>query len=170
MGVCSFVTFPPSTKSGPLELEAAIELADAWEPDSVLTEMRVTCQLFEAGFRVQATFYSPEAQALYATDTNESQPFDVEEGVIIPTVDVSVVSFTDLRAVLLDADFEDTAQLQASTGVDVRINSDVQPFGPDTVPTGATLSHVSIERLGEVNDLFIEPSTGDIYRFAGPGG
>ncbi len=154
----------------PSELAAATELANAWEADAILTELRITCQLFDSGFRVQATFYSDEAQALYATDTNESQPFDVAEDVIIPTVDVSVVSFSDLRAILLDADFEDTAQLQPSTGVDIRINSEVQPFGPDTVPLGATLSHVAIERLGEVNDLFIEPSTGDIYRFAGPGG
>jgi hypothetical protein len=49
-----------------------------WRADAVLIELRVACELFEPGFRWQATYFSPDAQAYYSTDTAEVVPVEID--------------------------------------------------------------------------------------------
>lgn len=148
-------------------LEAAYQIALDWHDDSRLVGFRVTCELFEPGFRWQATYYSAEAQALYSTDTRESRPIDLEPDEI-PSLDVSNLSFHDIRETLLSYDYPGDTVLQPSTGVDVRVNTASMPFGPPETPTFQTIAHVSLEFRGEVKDLFIDTESGEIFQFASP--
>jgi hypothetical protein len=150
-------------------LEESRARAAEWQEDSRLVEFRVSCGLFEPGFRWQATYFSEEAQALYAADTRESNPLDVDPEAI-PTLDLSEVSFAALREALLSVDYTDDNELEPSTGVDIRVNSTGLPFGPPEAPIGSTIAHVSIEFRGEVKDLFISSETGDIFQFSSPSG
>ncbi len=150
-------------------LEESFERALTWREDSRLVEFRVSCGMFESGFRWQATYYSGEAQALFAADTRESSPIDAnpEE---LPTLDLSALLFSSLREALLSIDYVDENELQPSSGVDVRVNSAALPFGPPDAPVGATFAHVSIEFRGEIKDLFIDIVTSEIYQFSSPSG
>jgi hypothetical protein len=150
-------------------LEAAYAEAAAWHEDSRLIEFRVSCALFEPGFRWQATYYSAEAQAFFATDTQESSPVDLDPEEI-PSPDVSNLSFAALREALLSYDFPDDTELRSSSGVDIRVNSGAMPFGPPETPLGATIAHVSIEFRGEVKDLFVDTATSELFQFASPAG
>ena len=138
-----------------------------WHEDSRLVEFRVSCGLFESGFRWQATYYSAEAQAVYAADTRESSPIDVESEAL-PSLDLTGVSFARLREALLSIDYAGSNELEPSTGVDIRVNSTGLPFGPPEVPIGSTIAHVSIDFRGEIKDLFITTETSDIFQFSSP--
>lgn len=148
-------------------LEEAYLRAAAWHEDARLVGFRVTCELFEPGFRWQATYYSAEAQALYSTDTGESTPIDLAPDQI-PSLDVSRISFHAIREALLSYDYPDDTVLQPSTGVDLRVNSASLPFGPPETPLDQTIAHVSLEFRGEVKDLFIDTATSEIFQFASP--
>lgn len=148
-------------------LEDAYQRALAWHEDARLVGFRVTCELFEPGFRWQATYYSEEAQALYSTDTGESSPIDLEPSEIA-SLDVSRLSFHDIRQALLSYDYPDDTVLQPSTGVDLRVNTSSMPFGPPEAPLNQTVAHVSLEFRGEVKDLFIDTETSEIFQFASP--
>jgi hypothetical protein len=150
-------------------LREANARAAAWHEDSRLVEFRVSCGLFEPGFRWQATYFSAEAQALFAADTRESSPIDVDPEAL-PTLDLSGVSFAQLREVLLSVDYADDNELEPSTGVDIRVNSTGLPFGPPEAPIGSTIAHVSIEHRGEIKDLFITTETSEIFQFSSPSG
>jgi hypothetical protein len=148
-------------------LEAAYQIALTWHDDARLVGFRVTCELFEPGFRWQATYYSEEAQALYSTDTRESTPIDLDPDEVA-SLDVSQLSFHEIRQALLSYDYPDDTVLQPSTGVDVRVNTIPMPFGPPEAPLGHTVAHVSLEFRGEVKDLFIGTATSEIFQFASP--
>jgi hypothetical protein len=150
-------------------LEEANDRALEWHEDSRLVEFRVSCGLFEPGFRWQATYFSAEAQALFAADTRESSPIDVDPEAL-PTLDLSGVSFAQLREALLSVDYADDNELEPSTGVDIRVNSTGLPFGPPEAPIGSTIAHVSIEHRGEIKDLFITTETSEIFQFSSPSG
>jgi hypothetical protein len=143
--------------------------ATDWHEDSRLVQFRVSCALFEPGFRWQATYYSEDAQALFASDTRESQPYDVI-GDEYPSLETSAISFSLIRDSLLSIDFTDEFEILPSTGVDLRMNSAAAPFGPPSVPPGAVIAHVSIEFRGEIKDLFIEATTGKVHQFSSPTG
>ncbi len=148
-------------------LEAAYDLAFAWHEDARLVGLRVTCELFEPGFRWQATYYSEEAQALYTTDTRESNPIDLEPE-DIPSLDVSQLSFHAVRQALLSYDYPDDTVLEPSSGVDVRVNSVAMPFGPPETPVNGTIAHVSLDFRGETKDLFVDTATSEIFQFSSP--
>jgi hypothetical protein len=150
-------------------LEEADARATEWHEDSRLVEFRVSCGLFEPGFRWQATYFSEEAQALFAADTRESNPIDVDPEAL-PTLDLSGVSFAQLREALLSVDYSDDNELEPSTGVDIRVNSTGLPFGPPEAPIGSTIAHVSIEHRGEIKDLFVTTETSEIFQFSSPSG
>jgi hypothetical protein len=149
------------------QLDAPTELAMEWHDDSQLVQLRVSCALFGSGFRLQPSFFSAQAQALFAADTGESQPVNLDPS-LVESLPVDSIDFGRIYTALIEADFTDDLRLDPSTGVDVRINSAQAPFGPDTVPDGAMVAHVSIEQAGLVKDLFIDEQTGEIYRYESP--
>jgi hypothetical protein len=138
-----------------------------WHDDAQLVQLRVSCALFGAGFRLQPSYFSAQAQALFAADTGESLPVNLDPS-LVESLPVDSIDFGRIYDALIGADFADDLRLDPSTGVDVRINSEQAPFGPDTVPEGAMVAHVSIEQAGLVKDLFIDEQTGEIFRYESP--
>jgi hypothetical protein len=150
-------------------LAHGMEKAQRWHTDARLIELRVNCGLFEPGFRWQTSFYSAEAQGIHSTDTGESVPVSFEPDQI-STLDLSPLSFAQLRDVLLREGFTDDMVLNPATGVDLRTNDEMVRFGPPDAPIGRTLAHISVNRRGEIKDVFIDIETGDVYRFEMPTG
>lgn len=145
-------------------LTSALSKATDWQADARLSSLRIACQLFEADFRWQATFYSHTAQAFYSSDTGERAPSGFEDEV--PYLDLDSVSFSQLHEILNGQGFPDDVVINPSPGIEVRLNSVISPFGPPEAPVNVILYHVAIERLGEVNDLFIDARDGAVYRYA----
>jgi hypothetical protein len=148
-------------------VEAATTKARLWQDDVRLTRLRVGCQLFESGFRWQAIFYSESAQTFYASDTGETEPAEVAPE-DVPTLPTDSIDFGVLRRALAKSGFEDGDVISASIGVDVRFNTDKVRFGPSDAPEDVLIYHVAIERNGETRDVFVDGSTGDVYRFTSP--
>ncbi|MEA2585926.1 MAG: hypothetical protein QOF33_4011 [Thermomicrobiales bacterium] len=148
-------------------IQAATAKASAWQPDARLTKLRVGCQLFEAGFRWQATFYSEKAQTFFASDTGETEPAEVAPE-DVPTLPTDSIDFGLLRRSLAKSGYEDRDAISASTGVDVRLNTEVVPFGPPSAPRGVLIYHVAVEKLGETKDVFVDGRDGTVYRFTSP--
>jgi hypothetical protein len=148
-------------------LETAAAKARAWQPDARLTRLRVGCQLFESGFRWQATFYSDNAQTFFASDTGETQPAEVAPQ-DVPTLPTDKISFGLLRRALAKSGYGDLDPISASTGVDLRLNTNAIPFGPPSAPKGALIYHVAIEKLGETKDVFVDGTDGSVYRYPSP--
>ncbi len=142
----------------------ATERATEWQQDAVLSNLRVVCQLFEPGFRWQATFYSRNAQAFYSSDTREVVPASVEAS-HVPTLDVNQLSFALLHDALANAGYSDEIEISPSTGVDIRMNSANAPFGPPEAPDDVILYHVAIKRLGEIRYIFVNGQDGTIYLY-----
>ncbi len=149
------------------QLEEPTDKALEWHDDAQLVQLRVSCALFGAGFRLQPSFFSAQAQALLAADTGESQPVNLDPS-LVDSLPIDAIDFGRIYDALIEADFTDDLRLDPSTGIDVRINSEQAPFGPDTVPDGAMVAHVSIEQSGQIKDIFVDEQTGEIYRFESP--
>ena len=145
-------------------IEAATANATEWQQDAVLTSLRVVCQLFETEFRWQATFYSRNAQAFYSSDTREVVPASVDES-SVPELRVRQLSFALLHDALNQAGYGNDIEISPTSGVDIRINSGVSPFGPPAAPKDVILYHVAIERLGEIRDVFVDGRDGMIYTY-----
>lgn len=137
----------------------------AWQQDAVISDLRVACQLFETDFRWQATFYSADAQAFFASDTGEVTPSGVESDKV-PQLPVRQLSFGLVYRSLTAAGFADDAEISPSTGVDIRLNTENMPFGPPEAPKGIILYHVSIDRLGEANDVFVDGRDGTVLYYS----
>jgi hypothetical protein len=148
-------------------LEVALAKALRWQADARLTRFRVGCQLFEPGFRWQATFYSERAQSFLASDTGETEPAEVDPS-DVPTLPTDDLSFGLLRRSLAKSGYNDGDAISPSTGVDIRVNTDALPFGPPAVPRGALVYHVAVERLGETKDVFVDGGDGTVYRYPPP--
>lgn len=146
-------------------LAAATAKALDWQPDAALNALQVSCQLFETGFRWQATFYSRNAQAFFLSDTGDVKPAGVRAE-NVPLIGGEPLSFALLQRALAKSGFEDRTSINPSTGIEVRRNSASAPFGPPDAPKGAILYHVAIERLGEVKDVFVDGSDGKVYRYS----
>lgn len=148
-------------------IEAATAKAVAWQADARLTRLRVGCQLFESGFRWQATYYSEQAQTFYVSDTGETQPAEVAPA-DVPTLPLDQISFGLLRRSLAKAGYEDQDVISASIGVDLRFSTEAIPFGPPTAPRNVMIYHVAVERRGETRDVFVDGSDGSVYRYTSP--
>ncbi len=149
------------------QLDAPDAEALQWHDDAQLVQLRVSCALFGAGFRLQPSYFSAQAQAILAADTRESQPVNLDPE-NVEALPLDSISFQRIYEALIEADYTDDLALDPSTGVDIRINSDQAPFGPSTVPQGALVAHVSIEHAGLIKDLFINEETGEIYMYQSP--
>jgi hypothetical protein len=149
------------------QLDAPDTEALQWHDDAQLVQLRVSCALFGAGFRLQPSYFSAQAQAILAADTRESQPVNLDPE-HVEALPLDSISFQRVYEALIEADYTDDLALDPSTGVDIRINSEQAPFGPSTVPQGALVAHVSIEHAGLIKDLFINEETGEIYTYQSP--
>ena len=149
------------------QLEAPSDQALEWHDDAQLVQLRVSCALFGAGYRLQPSYFSAQAQALLSADTGESQPVNLDPS-LVESLPVDAIDFGRIYDALIGADFTDDLRLDPSTGVDVRINSEQAPFGPESVPKGSMVAHVSVEQAGLIKDLFIDEQSGEIYRYESP--
>jgi hypothetical protein len=145
-------------------IEAATAKAVVWQADARLTKLHVGCQLFEPGFRWQATFYSEQVQTFFASDTGETEPAEVAPA-DVPTLPIDQISFGLLRRSLAKAGYEDQDVISASTGVDLRLNTAAIPFGPPSAPRDILIYHVAVERRGETRDVFVDGTDGSFYRY-----
>lgn len=136
----------------------------AWKDDAVLIELRISCELFEAGFRWQATFFSRDAQAYYAADTTEIIPVNTDPDAIIPLPE-SEIDFDALAVVLTGSSLISPAGEEAIRALDVRVSTSQRPIGPPGVPTGAAIYHLSLLTRGTVLELYVDALQGDIYQF-----
>lgn len=141
--------------------------AKAWQPDAILTGFRVLCRILEPGFRWQATYYSPSQQAYFVTDTKTTRAaeFDPDDA---PRFDSSMVDFGVVQRAVVKAGFADDTVLGTSSGVEIRVNAAVDPFGPPTAPVDAILVHIAAQALGETHDLFVSLPDGVVYRHTYP--
>lgn len=149
------------------QLEASAEQAATWHDDAQLVQLRVSCALFDSGFRLQPSYFSGQAQAILAADTGESQPVNLDPA-MVESLPTDTINFTRIYDALIESDFTDDLRLDPSTGVDIRLRTAQAPFGPANVPEGALVAHVSIEQAGMIRDLFIDERTGEIYRYESP--
>lgn len=149
------------------QLEEPSDLALAWHDDAQLMQLRVSCALFGSGFRLQPSYFSAQAQALFAADTGETQPVNLDPA-LVESLPTDSIDFGRIADSLIQADFTGELRIDPSTGIDVRINSEQAPFGPEIVPEGAMVAHVSVEQSGQIKDIFVDQQTGEIYRFESP--
>lgn len=145
-------------------LSTARGRAMAWQEDAVLIEFGISCELFESGFRWQATFFSREAQAYYQSDTAEVIPVNTDPDAIIPLPE-SEINFDTLHTVITTSERVDALQDDPITTLDVRVSTVAQPIGPPGVPTGAAIYHVSLRTRGLVVELYIDAIQGQVYQF-----
>jgi hypothetical protein len=145
-------------------LSVAKGRAAAWQPDAVLIEFGISCELFEAGFRWQATFFSRNAQAFYRADTTEVIPVNTDPEAIIPLPE-SEIDFDALAKVISDYDDVPVDAEDTITALDVRVSTEMQPIGPPGVPTGAAIYHLALRTRGLILELYVDPIDEKIYRF-----
>jgi hypothetical protein len=148
-------------------LEAPGEEAIAWHDDAQLVQLRVSCALFGSGFRMQPSYFSAQAQAIFAADTRESQPVNLDPEQV-ESLPLDAISFQRIYEALIEADYTGDLALDPSTGVDIRISSKQSPFGPSGIPAETLIAHISIEQSGQIKDLFIDVQTGEIYTYESP--
>jgi hypothetical protein len=145
-------------------LASARARAILWQDDAVLIEFSVSCELFEAGFRWQATFFSRTAQAYYTSDTAEVIPVNLNPDTIIPLPEREI-DFVALHDVLITSEGLSISEDDEIDSLDVRVSTDANHIGPPGVPTGAAIYHVALDARGEVLELYIDAVKGDIFTY-----
>lgn len=135
-----------------------------WQQDARLVELRLSCPLLKTGLQWEGTFFSPSAQATFATDTAAVEPSE-DEPDHVAYLDPSNVSFQVVHRSLLRAGFSDDLRLAAASSVTVRYSSDPHPFGPPTAPREQVYVHVAVEERGVIKDVWINAEDGTIYRY-----
>lgn len=145
-------------------LDAAQATALGWQTDAFLVELDVSCELFESGFRWQATFYSVTAQSYFRADTTEVIPANADPASIVPLPQAGL-DFARLMGVLLA---DPTLALRTDyvvTGLNVTVKTETRPFGPAKVPTGPAIYHVTVQTPGQLRELYVDARAGTIYQF-----
>jgi hypothetical protein len=66
-----------------------------------------------------------------------------------------VLDFLGLQRALARAGFPDTTELTATNGVEIRLNTELSPFGPPEAPKNVVYYHVALHNQGEVRDVFV---------------
>jgi len=148
-------------------LDDATRIAHAWQADARLVSFQVGCQILAPGFRWRVTFYSPSLQLFFTSDTGATTPAETDPSKI-PTLPTDGISFLTLRRALLKNGYPDTTEISPVDGVDVRLNTSDDPFGPPNAPTGVVYFHVAVIANGETKDLFVSAVDGTIYRYNAP--
>ena len=135
-----------------------------WQADARLVGLRVGCELLGNGFNWRGVFFSDEIQTYYYSDTGETKTVDAvaPPG---PTLDLADISFLRLHRSLIRAGYDETVELNPSSNVELRLNSEEAPFGPPEAPRDAVYFHLAVETRGEVVDLFISAESGTLYQY-----
>jgi hypothetical protein len=144
-------------------LADAATRAKEWQDDARLVGLRVGCRLLDPGFRWQGRFYSSGAQSYYLSDTGETTPAEIDPAKVqtLPTDDLS---FKRLHRALTEAGYDETIQLMPVAGVEVRLNTEEEPFAPPDAPKDVVYYHVAVDDRGKVTDLFVG-TDGEIHRY-----
>lgn len=140
------------------------ERAENWQSDAILVAVRVGCELLEPNFHWRATFFSDRIQTYFFSDTGETAVAATGSRAN-GELSLEGVSYTDLGVSLLRAGYVPDVSLDPGGNVEVRVNSDANPFGPSNVPDSAIVFHVALESRGEIVDLFIDASDGTVYQY-----
>jgi hypothetical protein len=146
-------------------VQLATAKATEWQDDAKLASLKVGCELLEPGFRWQSTFYSPSAQAFFESDTGRIEAAE-DDPAAVPELVTTGLSFDRLRQSLLTEGYDDSTELDPSTGVELRPSTEMYRFGPDKSPEESTLFHVAIRFRGEIKDLFVDAKDGKVYRYS----
>lgn len=135
-----------------------------WQKDAVLVELRVACELFEPGFRWQATYYSRGAQAYYSTDTAETVPVEIDPRDVLPLPEEEI-RFQALRDLLATNGYDDADPAIELGSLRLVMTSDAARVGPPTVPSGHAVAHLSILGHGQSVELYVDLTAGGLYRY-----
>ncbi|CAA9537177.1 MAG: hypothetical protein AVDCRST_MAG49-432 [uncultured Thermomicrobiales bacterium] len=148
------------------ELAGAQAIADAWDEESYLVALDVTCRFLDPGFTVRATYFSKARErSLFRTADGEVIALDPNVQDPRP-LDVEGLSFDRLARALRSEGIEPDAMLTPS-GVAVRLNVDNDDwrFGPDDLPPDHVVFHLTVEQNNEMRDLFVDAEDGTVYRY-----
>jgi hypothetical protein len=142
------------------EAEKAVE----WHSDARMVGLRVGCRLLDDGFNWRGIFFSDAIQTYWYSDTGETRTVDAvaPPG---PTLPLDGVSFLTLQRSLIRAGYTESTEMNPSSNIEIRLNSDEAPFGPVEAPRGEIFFHVAIESRGDIIDLFVSAADGTIYRY-----
>lgn len=145
-------------------VEKAAVIASDWRADARLVELRVGCDVLESAFRWQGLYYSESAQSFFYTDTGETEPAEIEPS-SVPSLPTGLLDFVGLHRALARAGFSDTIELTAANGVEMRINTDISPFGPPEAPKDVVYYHVALHDQGEIRDVFVSANDWVLYLY-----
>ena len=148
-------TFRPSKRPGAADSRSRRVEQSTGRKTPCWLSCKVSCELFESGFRWQATFFSREAQAYFSSDTTEVRPVNFDPDRIVPLPE-SEINFTDLLDVVREQGVVSESLNDVIVALDVRVNTQVQPVGPPGIPAGAAVYHLALRQQGEVRELFID--------------
>lgn len=145
-------------------LKAASERARAWHQDARLVAFRVGCELLEPRFRFRATFFSDAVQTFFYSDTGETAVADPGE---TPgkTLEMGGILFSRLGLSLIRAGYDEGVTFDPGSNVEVRLNSNESPFGPEEIPKDTIVFHVALESRGEIVDLFVSATNYTVYQY-----
>jgi hypothetical protein len=139
--------------------------AATWQDDSYLVELGVSCELFESGFRWQATYYSRTAQSYYRADTTEVVPANADPDTVLG-LPQDEIDFETLMAILLSDPRYSLHTDYVITALQVSISTPTRPVGPPGVPTGVPIYHVTVQAPGETLELYVDVGAKKIYQFS----
>lgn len=136
----------------------------AWQEDAVLIELRISCELFEAGFRWQTTYFSRTAQAYYRADTAEVNPVNTDPDSILALPE-NKIDFDYLLDTLMNTDLVSLDSEDLVSRLEVRVSTSLLPIGPPGVPTNEAIYHVAIQTRGAIVELYVDSQDATIYQF-----
>jgi hypothetical protein len=145
-------------------VQAAIAKGLAWRADARLIRLRVGCGVLEPSYRWQGMFYSESAQSFFLSDTGEQDPAEVDASAVA-TLPTGALSFVGLQNALARAGYSDDTLISASSGIDIRLNTDAEPFGPPSAPKNLVYYHVALDDQGVIRDLFVSADDWIIYLY-----
>lgn len=136
----------------------------AWQADAVLVELRVACELFEPGFRWQATYFSRDAQAYYASDTAEIVPVEIDPRSVMALPEEEI-RFGALGQILASNGYSDDDPAKRLDSLRLLMSTEADRVGPPSVPAGHAVAHVRVESHGEAVELYVDLTAGGIHRY-----
>lgn len=145
-------------------VERATQEAQAWQRDSRLYTLRLTCELLVTGVKWEGVFFSESAQAFYETDTGKVDPVEIDPE-RIPTLTPGTIRMSVVYNALIEYGFTDDLQLTAQGGVTIKNSTSELPFGPPEAPIGRVYAHVAVERQHEIIDVWVDINDGTVYTY-----
>lgn len=135
-----------------------------WQSDAVLVELRVACELFEPGFRWQATYFSRDAQAYYSSDTAEIVPVEIDPRSVMALTEEDI-QFVALRQILETNGYSDEDPAMRLESLRLLMSTQENPVGPPGIPPDRAIGHLRIISRGASLELYVDLNAGGIYRY-----